>query len=96
MARRLDEPTVDEKRVIQLDEFRRITSKGQVTIPNLLRKRYNITMGTKLEFIPSSDGILLRPAKDEGSFAELGGTASKRWTVDQMLKRLEQLRIENV
>jgi len=87
---------VDETVVIQLGEFRRITSKGQVTIPNWLRKRYDITTDTKLEFMPSSDGILLRPAKDEGGFAELGGTASKRWTVDQMLKRLEQLRKENV
>ncbi len=57
--------------------FRRITSKGQVTIPQMMRKRYNITMQTKLEFVPSSDGILLRPAKDAGDFNELAGSASK-------------------
>ncbi len=76
--------------------FRRITSKGQVTIPEVMRKRYNITMRTRLEFVPSSGGILLRPAKEEGSFKELAGSASRNWTVDEMLKRLSELRKENV
>ena len=75
--------------------FRRITSKGQVTIPEMMRKRYNITMQTKLEFVPSSEGILVRPAKEEGSFKELAGSASKNWTVHEMLKRLNELREEN-
>jgi bifunctional DNA-binding transcriptional regulator/antitoxin component of YhaV-PrlF toxin-antitoxin module len=76
-------------------EFRRITSKGQVTIPEMMRRRYNITMQTTLEFVPASDGILLRPAKEEGSFKELAGSASKKWTVDEMLKRLDEMRREN-
>jgi bifunctional DNA-binding transcriptional regulator/antitoxin component of YhaV-PrlF toxin-antitoxin module len=76
-------------------EFRRITSKGQVTIPEMIRKRYNITMQTKLEFVPSSEGILLRTAKEEGSFKELAGSASRNWTVHEMLKRLDDLRKEN-
>lgn len=75
--------------------FRRVTSKGQVTIPEVMRKHYNITMQTKLEFVPSSEGILLRPAKEVGSFKELGGSASRNWTVDEMLKRLSELRKEN-
>jgi len=77
-------------------EFRRITSKGQVTIPNSLRKRYNIVTSTKLEFISWPDGILVRPARDEGSFAKLAGLASRHWTVERMLKRLDELRRENV
>lgn len=76
--------------------FRRITSKGQITIPQIMRKRYNITMQTKLEFVPSSEGILLRPAQDQGAFKQLAGSASKKWTVDEMLKRLDELRKENV
>jgi len=75
---------------------RRITSKGQVTIPNVMRKRYNITTGTKLEFIPQPEGILVKPAREEGSFRELAGSASKHWSVDEMLKRLDELRKENV
>jgi len=75
--------------------MRRITSKGQVTIPDVMRKQYNITLQTKLEFLPTREGILLRPAREEGSFKELAGSASKTWTVDEMLKRLSELRKEN-
>jgi bifunctional DNA-binding transcriptional regulator/antitoxin component of YhaV-PrlF toxin-antitoxin module len=75
--------------------FRRITSKGQVTIPEVIRKRYNITTQTKLQFLPSSEGILLRPTEEQGTFKQLAGSASKNWTVDEMLKRLNELRKEN-
>ena len=75
---------------------RRITSKGQVTIPNEIRKRYNITTHTKLEFIPRPEGIMVRPVREEGSFSDLAGSASKYWTVEEMLRRLEELREENV
>jgi len=60
-----------------------------------MRNRYHITMQTKLEFVPVSDGILLRPTADRGSFRELAGSASKSWTVNEMLKRLNELRKEN-
>lgn len=52
--------------------FRRITSKGQVTIPETIRKRYNITMQTKLEFVPSSAGIA-KARKRTREFQEVGG-----------------------
>jgi len=77
-------------------EFRRITSKGQVTIPGQIRKRYGITTQTKLVFLPQPDGFLVRPATEKESFAALAGSASRHWTVDVMLKRLEELRKENV
>jgi len=75
--------------------FRRITSKGQITIPSTVRRRYNITTHTKLQFIPQSGGFVVAPAA-EGAFEELAGSASKHWTVDEMLNRLDQLRKENV
>lgn len=74
---------------------RRITSKGQVTIPDVMRDRYNITPQTNLEFLPMSEGILLRPRKESGTFKQLAGSASNAWTVDEMLKRLSELRKEN-
>ena len=80
----------------RLMEFRRITSKGQVTIPNAMRKRYNITTQTRLEFVPEEEGILVKPAKDEGTFREMAGSASNRWKIAEMLKRLDELREENV
>jgi len=75
--------------------LRRATSKGQITIPSTVRRRYNITTHTKLQFIPQSDGFVVMPAA-EGAFKELAGSASKHWTVDEMLNRLNQLRRENV
>jgi len=75
--------------------FRRVTSKGQITIPSTVRRRLNITTHTKLQFIPQSDGFVVIPAA-EGAFKELAGSASKHWTVDEMLSRLDQLRKEDV
>jgi len=75
--------------------FRRITSKGQITIPSTVRRRFNITTHTKLQFIPQSEGFAIVPAA-EGAFKELAGSASKHWTVEEMLNRLDQLRKENV
>jgi AbrB family looped-hinge helix DNA binding protein len=75
--------------------FRRVTSKGQITIPSTVRRRLNITTHTKLQFIPQSDGFVVIPAA-EGAFKELAGSASKHWTVDEMLSRLDHLRKENV
>ncbi len=75
--------------------FRRVTSKGQITIPSTVRRRLNITTHTKLQFIPQSDSFVVIPAA-EGAFKELAGSASKHWTVDEMLSRLDQLRKENV
>jgi len=77
-------------------EYRRITSKGQVTIPNAIRRRYSITTHTKLQFIPQPEGITIRPVREEGRFKDLAGSASEHWTVDEMLKRLDELRRENV
>lgn len=39
---------------------------------------------------------MVRPVREEGSFSELAGSASKHWTLDEMLKRLEELRKEQV
>jgi len=78
-----------------LSGFRRVTSKGQITIPSTVRRRLNITTHTKLQFIPQSDGFVVVLAA-EGAFKELAGSASKHWTLDEMLSRLDQLRKENV
>lgn len=86
----------DEEVLETSAEYRRITSKGQVTIPNAIRRRYSITTHTKLEFIPQPEGITIRPVREEGRFKDLAGSASKHWTVDEMLKRLDELRRENV
>jgi AbrB family looped-hinge helix DNA binding protein len=40
----------------------RITSKGQVTIPQELRERLGLGAGTEVEVVAVDDGALVRPA----------------------------------
>jgi AbrB family looped-hinge helix DNA binding protein len=41
----------------------KVFPKGQVVIPADIRRTYNISIGDQIEFIPSEEGILLKPAK---------------------------------
>ena len=40
----------------------KLSSKGQVIIPKILRNRYNWNTGQKLSVIDTGDGILLKPS----------------------------------
>ena len=42
-----------------------ITSKGQVVIPVILRRKYHLEAGTSLRVIDSGDGILLKPVTEQ-------------------------------
>ena len=41
-----------------------VTKKGQVTIPVSLRKKLNITSGTKVNFVYENGQIVLKPIPD--------------------------------
>ena len=43
----------------------RLTSKGQITIPQALRGRYGLLPDTEVSFEPLGDGVLIRPASAE-------------------------------
>ena len=43
----------------------KVFPKGQVIIPVDLRRKYNINIGDRIEFITSQDGILLKPSKQK-------------------------------
>lgn len=40
-----------------------VTTKGQITIPMVIRKRYNIHPNDKIDFIVEGDRIILSPVK---------------------------------
>ena len=40
----------------------KLSSKGQVIIPKILRSRYNWSTGQELSVIDTGDGILLKPS----------------------------------
>ncbi|MCG6879644.1 MAG: AbrB/MazE/SpoVT family DNA-binding domain-containing protein [Deltaproteobacteria bacterium] len=41
----------------------KLSSKGQIIIPKVLRSRYNWNAGQKLSVIDTGDGILLKPSR---------------------------------
>ncbi len=58
-------------------ETAKITSKGQVTIPNRIRKLLHVSTGASLAFGLSKDGIVLLPCKV---------TAESPYTASEWLK----------
>ncbi len=48
----------------------RITSKGQVTIPQELRERLGLGAGTEVEVVAVDDGALVKPASGPRSRGE--------------------------
>lgn len=70
-----------------------VTRKGQTTIPALLRKKYKIQEGTRLEVIDTPEGILFKPKK---STLDLAGSGAKHTTPEEMKCLLDKLREEDV
>jgi AbrB family looped-hinge helix DNA binding protein len=70
-----------------------LTSKGRMTIPATLRKKFKIEQGTRLEVIETKEGILFKP---KATMWNLAGSGSKYATVEEMKKRLDELRAEDV
>lgn len=70
-----------------------VTRKGQTTIPASLRSKYRIEEGTRLEFIDTKEGILIRPKK---STVDLAGSGSSYATPQEMKRLLDRLRDEDV
>ncbi len=69
-----------------------VKSKGQVTVPAKVRKKYKIEQGTRLQVIETEDGILLKPAK---SIWDLAGAYSEYATPEEMKKILDKMRAED-
>jgi AbrB family looped-hinge helix DNA binding protein len=68
----------------------RMTSKGQVTIPQELRERYALGPGAEVEVVPTEDGALVRRVThaDDGSrlVARLRDRADGGLTADEVLR----------
>ena len=72
----------------------RITSKGQVTIPQDIRERAGLLPGTDVEFVLERGNVTLKPVTKTKSRARLAierarGTANepmfRGWTTDQIM-----------
>jgi AbrB family looped-hinge helix DNA binding protein len=68
----------------------RITSKGQVTIPQEIRLRLGLQPGTEVEFDVVGNTVRIRkvggrPGRGRGIVERLRGRATTRLTTDQIL-----------
>lgn len=68
----------------------RITSKGQVTIPQELREKFGLFPSTEVEFKSSKIGILIKKAKKSKSYSNniiknMRGRSDKKMTTDEIM-----------
>ena len=68
----------------------RITSKGQVTIPQFIRQRLGLFANTEVEFTLDGDSVRIRKARDsrargQGLVSRLRGAAGPGLTTDQIM-----------
>ena len=68
----------------------RLTSKGQVTIPQEIRERLGLLPQTEVEFEIDGDAVRIRPARRTTSrgdalIARMRGTAAHGLTTDQIM-----------
>jgi AbrB family looped-hinge helix DNA binding protein len=68
----------------------RITSKGQITIPQELREHLGLGAGTEVEVIAADDGALVRPVRQrsrgERLVAALRDRANGDLSADEILR----------
>ncbi|GAB6039809.1 AbrB/MazE/SpoVT family DNA-binding domain-containing protein [Endothiovibrio diazotrophicus] len=66
----------------------RVTSKGQVTIPQAIRERLGITAHSEVDFIEEGDKVVLvkRGDRRPTRFHHLVGSASVRMTTDEIMQ----------
>ena len=68
----------------------RLTTKGQVTIPQEIRDRLGLLPHTEVEFEIDGDAVRIRPARRSTSrgdalIARIRGTATGRLSTDQIM-----------
>ena len=64
----------------------RVTSKGQVTIPQAIREKLGITPFSEVDFVVEGDSVVLvRKERDEGPFKRLRDVATVGMSTDEIM-----------
>lgn len=70
----------------------RITSKGQVTIPQEIRERFGLLPDTEVEFVAKKNSVQIvksaspsKPSRGQALVRRLRGRASVKMSTDQIL-----------
>ena len=69
----------------------KITTKGQVTIPLNLRKRFGLLPNTEVDFTAIEEGVLIKPSKNretvyEERLEKASGSATVSITTDEIMR----------
>ena len=70
----------------------RLTSKGQVTIPQKLRRQFGLRPRTEVTFEATDDGVLIRPASAQrvkemkAAIRKTRGSADAGRTTDEIMR----------
>jgi len=69
----------------------KITSKGQITIPQHFRKSYRLHPQTEVEFTAGTEGVIIRPARSPNQkfkdwLARARGSATKGFTTNEVME----------
>ena len=71
----------------------RLTSKGQVTIPQKLRKQFGLKARTEVTFEAAQDGVLIKPASAQRvkhlntAIRKTRGSANAGLTTDEVMRK---------
>tara|TARA_B110000967_G_C18840457_1_gene539085 strand:+ start:100 stop:360 length:261 start_codon:yes stop_codon:yes gene_type:complete len=52
-------------RIMTLNNFSKITSKGQITIPHSIREQLHLSTGSKLEFVIKGNAVIMMPINNK-------------------------------
>ena len=67
----------------------RVTTKGQVTIPQHIREKLGITPATEIDFVEEGERVFLMKRKGQKAatrkFAKLRGVATIKMTTDEIM-----------
>jgi AbrB family looped-hinge helix DNA binding protein len=69
-----------------------VTSKGQVTIPAGLRRRFRIEEGSKVEIVEEDGRIVVRRVT---SIYDLAGSSAGEGAVEELKRVLDEMREED-
>jgi len=69
-----------------------VTTKGQITIPIELRRKFGIEEGAKVEVVEEERGIMIRKLP---SIFDLAGSGAGKGNVEELKKMLDEMREED-
>ena len=69
------------------------TTKGRITIPAELRKKFGIKPGIKIDFIDEGDGIRLQPINEDYIRSQVGFMKTKGKLLKELMREKKREKV---